>query len=123
MLDSVFATIFLIDSLGDKCKVSARHAAKRVYFTPRTLSFFSVWMTETCFFFLHLDALLMWLFLFSFFHGEDVWHDLWPEQIIPQYRAIIEQQGRLCVWEVSRWFKWYTFMIYKESSWRENCLL
>lgn len=54
---------------------------------------------------------------------EDAWHDLWPEQIIPQYRAIIEQQGRLCVWEVSRWFKWYTFMIYKESSWRENCLL
>lgn len=42
MLDSVFATIFLIDSLGDKCKVSARHAAKRVYFPPRTLSFFSV---------------------------------------------------------------------------------
>lgn len=40
--DSVFATIFLIDSLGDKCKVSARHAAKRVYFTPRTPSFFSV---------------------------------------------------------------------------------
>lgn len=37
MLDSIFATIFIIDSLGDKCNVSTRHAAKRVHFTSWAL--------------------------------------------------------------------------------------